>query len=386
MKKTVRLPHLRVIDGLRGIGILLVVWYHVWIQSWYSLNFYIAGRPVDIDFIPRYGYLGVELLLFITGFGLFYPHALHMVEKTKLRSIKEYVNRRTIRILPSYYLALAAGIFFFTVERIPYTNTLGWQIFTHLTFIHTWFSESSGSISAVFWTIGTEIQFYLLFPVIAYFFRKNFVLTYFALVFLAYAFRMAGVVNLYDLENWLRQMPAFLDIYATGMLTAYLVVYSNKKLPETFPAKPIGTIMLVGCLYFICALIIAHAQATLLPNGRFIWLAYYRFVLAILFMAFTIFATWSYKPIQWLFTNKILIFLSAISYNLYLWHYMILLELKFKNSFPAAMANPMDDLNWRFTIFWGSLIISILVATAVTYLFEKPIAKVLAKIASVPVQ
>lgn len=386
MKKPASLPHLTVIDGLRGIGILLVVWYHLWIQSWYSLNTTIAGHFIELDFIPRYGYLGVELLLFITGFGLFYPHALHMVEKAKLRSLREYFTRRTLRIVPSYYLALAAGIFFFTVERVPYTNNLGWHIFAHLTYIHTWFSDTSGSISAVFWTIGTEVQFYVVFPLIAYFFRKNFIVTYFVLVIAAYIFRMYGVVHAPDLENWLRQVPAFLDIYATGMLTAYIVVYAQRKQLKKFPYKSIGTVLFICCIYLSAVTLTSHAQATALPNGRFLWLAYYRFILAALFMAITIFASWSYKPVQWLLTNKVLVFLSAISYNLYLWHYMILLEIKSQNIIHAATSNPMDDPGWRFTVFWVAGLSSILVATAITYLYEKPLTKHIAKIASTPVK
>ena len=56
---------LDVLDGLRGIAIALVVWFHLWQVSWLD--------PYGLVFIPVSGFLGVELFFFLSAFCLSYP-------------------------------------------------------------------------------------------------------------------------------------------------------------------------------------------------------------------------------------------------------------------------------------------------------------------------
>ena len=52
---------LGVLDGLRGIAVLLVLWYHIWEISWL--------QPVSwLVFVPATGFLGVTLFFFLSGF------------------------------------------------------------------------------------------------------------------------------------------------------------------------------------------------------------------------------------------------------------------------------------------------------------------------------
>lgn len=204
--------HVNLVDGLRGIGALAVVWYHLWLHSWNSFNITQGNFFLRLDVIPEIGYLGVDLLLFITGFGLFYPYAIHIIEKKPLPSIKHFFLNRILRIIPSYYLLLAACVLFFTVETDPFRNNLAWHLITHMTFTHVGFVEASGSLSAVLWTLGTEVQFYILFPVIAWFFRKSIIITSILMIIFAYFFRVYGMESeQLSIENWLRQAPAFIE-------------------------------------------------------------------------------------------------------------------------------------------------------------------------------
>src|SRR6266540_5205345 len=90
---------LDVLDGLRGIAILLVLWYHYWQLSWLGPQFTVFGRFVNLDFIPAQGAFGVELFLFLSGFCLFYSYAKR---KGGVQPLGTYAYRRAIKILPSY--------------------------------------------------------------------------------------------------------------------------------------------------------------------------------------------------------------------------------------------------------------------------------------------
>ncbi|MDP9023991.1 MAG: acyltransferase family protein, partial [Candidatus Eremiobacteraeota bacterium] len=63
------------LDGLRGIAILLVLWYHTWLFSWYTPTLKIFGLELPVDVPARVGYLGVDVFFVISGFVLFFPHA-----------------------------------------------------------------------------------------------------------------------------------------------------------------------------------------------------------------------------------------------------------------------------------------------------------------------
>ena len=60
-----------VADGLRALCVGVVMWFHIWQQSW--LNPSILGE--DFNWLVRSGYMLVEPLLTLSGFLLFLPWA-----------------------------------------------------------------------------------------------------------------------------------------------------------------------------------------------------------------------------------------------------------------------------------------------------------------------
>jgi peptidoglycan/LPS O-acetylase OafA/YrhL len=69
------------------------------------------------------------------------------------------------------------------------------------------------------------------------------------------------------------------------------------------------------------------------------------------------------------------VFLSTISYNLYIWHGILFQEMLDRNIPIQRTADVHQDSIWQFRYFWSCLFASLVVSTAVTYLFEKPIMK-----------
>ena len=48
--------HLKVLDGIRALAIIIIVWFHFWQQNWLMP---VIGH-ISLDFIPRYGFLFVD--------------------------------------------------------------------------------------------------------------------------------------------------------------------------------------------------------------------------------------------------------------------------------------------------------------------------------------
>ena len=74
--------------------------------------------------------------------------------------------------------------------------------------------------------------------------------------------------------------------------------------------------------------------------------------------------------------NPALVWLSGISYNLYLWHEAILTQCA-NTGFPCAgIATPWAvDPHWDFDFFWTYVGIAVLLAAALTYGFERPLLR-----------
>ena len=72
---TARARHVDVVDGLRGLAILLVLAFHYWQLSFWAIR---LPGGVDLEFVQFAGYLGVELFFFLSALCLFLPHAKAM--------------------------------------------------------------------------------------------------------------------------------------------------------------------------------------------------------------------------------------------------------------------------------------------------------------------
>ena len=222
--------HIKVLDGIRAIAIMIIVWYHIWQQSWLMP---VIGT-ISFDLIPRYGFLLVDMMILISGFCLFIPYARGMVYKEKMPDAKEFYIKRIARIFPSYFLSMIIALVFIVVLKKGWFNSFFIKdTLTHLTFTYNWFVDTllHTNYIGVLWTVAIEVQFYLIFPLIAKWFTKKPFLTYLAMLIIGVGATIIIKSNLngdnstYFVNNFF----TFLPVFANGMLSSLIYIEYTKK-------------------------------------------------------------------------------------------------------------------------------------------------------------
>lgn len=146
-----RRRYLRELDCARGLAILLVFLFHAWGLS--SLQ--LPGSPTPGLSLIAGGNTGVTLFFVLSGFLLSLPWLRHAADATQPKPLlAAYFKARALRIVPLYYVALLLTWLLTgntaTVARAALFQFVGFQAFPY---------------SVVWWTLVTEVQFYLLLPV-----------------------------------------------------------------------------------------------------------------------------------------------------------------------------------------------------------------------------
>ncbi len=83
-------PHYDLLDGLRGVAALMVIFYHVFEAF--------ATSPIDQRF--NHGYLAVDFFFILSGFVIGYAYD----DRWKTMTTKDFIKRRLIRLHPMVVL------------------------------------------------------------------------------------------------------------------------------------------------------------------------------------------------------------------------------------------------------------------------------------------
>ena len=115
-------PHYALLDGLRGVAALLVVWYHIF------EGFQFAGNKPVIDFI-NHGYLAVDFFFILSGFVVGYAYDNRW---GKTLTLGGFFRRRLIRLQPLVIMGAVIGAASFLIsgmERWDGTHATLWLTF-----------------------------------------------------------------------------------------------------------------------------------------------------------------------------------------------------------------------------------------------------------------
>ena len=158
--------HLPVLDGLRGIAILLVVFHHYGL----SPDSPIPSLTVFSQLawvIGRFGWAGVELFFVLSGFLLFLPYARALLQPgIPWPSARDFYRRRAVRILPAYFACLALiGTPLALSGGVPLQGLLLTPLLLHTFDTTAW--DFVVAFNGPLWTLAIEWQFYLVLPALA---------------------------------------------------------------------------------------------------------------------------------------------------------------------------------------------------------------------------
>lgn len=372
--------HIAVLDGYRGMAILLVLMFHIWGQGWHSLNATLPffGR-VETDTIARTGYMGVELFFFISGFCLFYPYARSIFEGRPLQTLRHYTYRRFIKIAPSAWFSII--IMLLTVGFIfGQPDNKFFDAFTHFSFTNGLFKDTFyDKLNTVMWSLSIEVQFYVVFPVICFLFRKSPFIVYGVGVVGAVIYRYWAVQSSVEIQHTgdplfflMNQLPGVLDIFLGGMMSALIVVWLRNKVRIGFWVKLGATAIAIVSIF----LFVNMLRMQLIAENGDVYRAENRMYFVWVVMLMITSSCFAFSVLKKLIANRVLIFLSIISFNLYIWHQWIAVML-WKNRIPPYTGDDFhtsaDFDTGKYTII--AYVLSILVAVLITYLLERPLLK-----------
>ena len=383
-----RIPEL---DGLRVLMIFVVSWYHIWQQSWLEPRIDIGFLNIhwSLDWLVRSGYIWVDGTVLLSVFLLYLPWAEAKRSGTPNPDIREFYWRRARRVLPGYWFIVLLHLFAVALPWNLYNHNMPFlvkDLVTHLTFTFTQFNDTylMTNLGGGAWTLAILVQGYVIFPFIARCAQNRPAVTMCTLVLISFAFRAWCVWGLSDYRMVVNQLINFLDVYALGILLA-TVFPALREQCESREGKArviresAATLLFLVCLWgLIRMLTIQSMTGEALQKYQML----FRPVFALCFGGLTISAPFALLPLRKLLGNPVTRFLGVISMNYYLIHQTVAVHLKRLNIPPAVseLPNQAGEQPWQTRYTWICFGISLVLATLVTYLIEKPGGKLMDRI------
>ncbi len=300
------------IDVLRGLAIILVLMLHFHLS--YPLVF---SDSLALNFLMNGNY-GVTIFFVISGY-LISSNALKRYGDLGQINIKHFYFLRCARILSPLVLALIVISLFYALDFKSFTNSvykegidnpsLGLTIFSVLTFWHNVMMDYYGYFNYavnIYWSLSVEEFFYLIFPLSCLFLRKTklIILMLVSIVLIAPIYRY---ISRKDEIIFMYSYLACFDSIAIGILVS-LFKNNIKSLRQKSVYFRLLGFALMAYVYFILGI---HGFETI------------GFSLMSLGAGLVILSS-DIEHFKSNIVTKIIAFLGSISYELYLFHIIVL--------------------------------------------------------------
>jgi peptidoglycan/LPS O-acetylase OafA/YrhL len=353
---------IREIDGLRFIAISSVILFHI-AGDYFKVTrrFEIpSGGWQAIDHplvrILSPAWFGVQLFFAISGFVLALPYARHYLFGTPIPSLKDYYLRRLTRIEPPYLICVV--VYMLVLLRPAKWAGLWPNFIATLFYAHNLMYGELSKISGVFWSLEVEVQFYLIAPFLALWFKVKpawlrrcllIGLTAFASYFIP---RQVCVYS----PRLSLSVVCSLQFFLPGFLL--VEIYLSKWIGQSTLSYKWDVITLFGAIMLLMVLLGDWERWWLLP-----------FVIVMLYVSFFL-----GKLSNRFITHPMIYTIGGMCYSLYLYHILLINYLA-----PLTLSwwSPQRALIWDLLLQVVVLGFLILFAGSLLFYFvEKPFMRV----------
>lgn len=307
------------IQILRGLAVAFVVLFHLELAGFAS------------------GFLGVDVFFVISGF--------LMAVLYRPNHKKEFFSKRAKRLLPSYFtvvfLTLLVSLFFIlpseqgqvieqSIYSLFFANNIGfWQQ-------NSYFSKSDFNPLLHLWSLGVEIQFYLIVPLLAWFFRKS--LAFFILALLGSFLACVFILGISPKTSFF-MMPLRLWEFLIGYGAAY---YLTKKGAVKYKNNVLGSLSLFLIILIpVFVKIDGNSFSRIMGHPGF-------FALAICIATAGVLVFGLPKILEENLISKALIRLGEYSYSIYLVHFPLVVIYLYQ-PFSGTILHP-ESLVEKFVL------------------------------------
>ena len=318
----------RELDGVRGISIIVVVAFHLLKRA----DYFTSNETLhSITRLSSIGWVGVDIFFVLSGFLI---TSILLRTKHEKNYFKNFYVRRSLRIFPLYFVFIAVILLLLPKLDPDFTPEIPHALPFLLLYQQNWLMLISKipltTYLAVTWSLAIEEQFYLIWPAVVYFTKKETLIKLsIGVILFSILARLLGILFWDDMSQvstffYYNTFTRFEQLVFGGLLAVafteplWIQRLKNISIPSFWVAF---TAFLALCF---------TAYPHMVPLDENIWLVFGGYTLAAVFSAALVTILMTHPETSMfrrLFQNKLLIFFGKYSYSIYLLHVPIILIL-----------------------------------------------------------
>lgn len=302
------------IDGLRAIAVMAVILFHL-----------------DKTWLPG-GYVGVDIFFVISGYLI--SLIIHREREDGTFSLGEFYGRRFRRIIPAlsfvimsslvvFHLVFSPGDFTKLVESALYSQFFAANVYFTFIADASYFSDEMHAQAFLhLWSLAVEEQFYLFWPVLVLFclgFFRTRALLIGLLVLISLSIASGDLLYRFDPMAAYYMLPSRIGEFGIGALIALL--QARNALPRALGSSRLSAFTVLSGFCLIAWSLIAFEPETVFPGVNAL--------LPTSGAALVILGGLARPWPALLLGHPLPVFLGRISYSAYLWHWPIIVAVRY---------------------------------------------------------
>ena len=296
------------IDGLRGLAVLSVVFFHSSI------------KPFEINFFSG-GYLGVDIFFIISGY-LITNIILYELKKNNEFNYLTFFERRSRRILPILFFAIIISLplSYFVLSPtslLDYSKSIFSAIFfySNIRFISTDYYDFEAILKPLLhtWSLSVEAQYYFLYPFFLVFLFKNFkkyIIIIFLILIFCSLFYSNFLSSIDPSKNFYILTSRIWELFIGSIISIVQLLKPNKNKTYTYLQNFYS---IFGISLILISIFNFNNQT---PHPSFLTLIPVTGVVLVIY-----FSNQKYLATK-ILSNSLLTKTGLISYSFYIWHFI----------------------------------------------------------------